>query len=83
MVPKIKTDVKRIIVKRIISLRKENEDGKFHLSQAMFVRMLENVWGNRAIDTSSHHNDRVCLLGIIMTLPKCRESYQKLARGEG
>ena len=81
--PKNKTGVKRTITKRIISLRKENEDDKVHLSQAMFVGKLENSWGNRAIDTSPHHNDRVCLLGIIMTLPKCRESYQKLARGEG
>lgn len=80
-VPKNKTDVKLKIMKRVLSLRKEGDDGKFHLSQATFVGMLENVWGAQAVDTSPHHNDRVQLFGIIMTLPQFRDTYQKLAEG--
>ena len=80
-VPKNKTDVKITIIKRIQGLRKEGDNGKYTLSQATFVGMMENVWGARSVDTTPHHNDRVRLFGMIMTLLQFREVYQKLAEG--
>ena len=73
--------MKITIIKRIQGLRKEGDNGKYTLSQATFVGMMENVWGARSVDTTPHHNDRVRLFGMIMTLPQFREVYQKLAEG--
>ena len=42
---------------------------------------MENIWGAQSVDTTPHHNDRVRLFGMIMTLPQFREVYQKLAEG--
>lgn len=39
------------------------------------------MWGASAINTSPHHNDRVCLFGIITTDPEYRETYRKLTEG--
>ena len=79
--PKNKTNVKLKIIGRIMALRKMNDGGKYVLDQQHFIGQLENVWGANAIDTAPHHNDRVRVFGIIMTLPEFREIYQKLAEG--
>ena len=65
-----------------MSLRKVIDDGSYFLDQKTFLGMLQNVWGDSAIDTSPNHNDRVRLFGIIMTIPEYRETYQKLAEGD-
>ena len=43
--------------------------------------MLKKYWGVGAIDTAPHHNDRVRLFGIIMSILEYRDMYQKLAEG--
>ena len=79
--PVNKTNVKNKIIDRILALRRLDDDGKYIIDQKHFIGQLENVWGAGAIDTAPHHNDRVRLFGIIMTIPSYRETYQKLAEG--
>ena len=79
--PVYKTNVKKKIITRILALRKLGEDGKYAIDQGHFIGQLENVWGSGAIDTAPHHNDRVRLFGIIMTISEYRDTYQKLAEG--
>ena len=43
--------------------------------------MLQNILSENAVDITPHHNNRVRLFGIIMSLPEYREVYQKLAEG--
>ena len=77
--PKNKKNLKLKIIGRILALSNMNEDGIYTFNQEHFIGKLEDTWGASAIDTTPHHNDRVRLFGIIMTDPKYRESYQKLA----
>ena len=77
-VPRNKTDVKKTIITRIVSLRRVDGKGRFSLQQEVFIGMLQNVWGENAVDLTPHHNDRVRLFGITMSLPEYREVYQKL-----
>ena len=79
--PKNKTNVKMKIITRIMALRKVIDDGSYALDQKHFLSMLQNVWGDGAVDTAPNHNDRVRLFGIIMTHPEYRQIYQKLAEG--
>ena len=80
-VPKNKTDVKKTIITRIMMLRRQDDHGRYCLKQEVFIGMMQNVWGKNAVDITPHHNDRVRLFGIIMSLPEYREVYQKLAEG--
>ena len=80
-IPKNKSDVKKKIVTRIIGSMKMDAAGTYILDQKIFLSMLQNVWGDNAVDTAPHHNDRVRLFGIIMTHPEFRDIYQKLAEG--
>ena len=56
-----------------------NAAGIYNLDQKIFLSMLQNVWGDNAVDTAPHHNDCVRLFWIIMTHPEFRDIYQTLA----
>ena len=62
-------------------LRRKGDDELFVLKQEELILMLQNIWGADATDATSHHNDRVCLFGIIMLLPQYSDNYQKLVEG--
>ena len=65
----------------MMAVRKMDAEGTYILEQKDFITMLQNVWGDSAVDTAPHHNDRARLFGIIMTLPEFQEIYRKLAEG--
>lgn len=79
--PNNKINVKAKMISKLMALRKKNDSGQFVLDQGFFVSILENGWRASAVDTIPHHNDRVRLFGIIMTLPQFRETYQVLGQG--
>ena len=79
--PKNKTDTKLKIIERLLALRKRNENGKYILSQFTILQVLSGQWGKGAPSTELHHNDRVRLFGILMTIPENREYFQRLAEG--
>ena len=80
-VPKNKTDVKIKMVELLIALRKENENGKFVLSQNRFLITLSSMWGAANPSATLHYNDRVRAFGIIMSIETNRSIFQRLAEG--
>ena len=79
--PKNKTDTKLKIIERLLALRKRADNGEYILSQTKNLQVLSNQWGAGAPSTELHHNDRVRLFGILMTIPENREYFQRLAEG--
>ena len=79
--PKNKTDIKVKIIKGLLALRKRTDSGQYTLSQTKILEMLSNQWGAGSPSTELHHNDRVRVFGILMTIPENREYFQRLAEG--
>jgi len=76
--PKNKTDIKVKIIEKLLALRKRSENGEYTLSQEFILNGLSNMWGAGIPSTELHHNDRVCLFGILMTIPENQEYFQRL-----
>ena len=64
---KIKPDTKTRIVERLVALKKL-VDGVFVLDQHQILVMLHNVWGSINPSDTVHHNDRMRIFGIIMSI---------------
>ena len=81
-VPKNPTDIKTKIVSRLLSIRKLNTDNnRYELDQFTLLDMLQNVWGYAQPSQIIHFNDRLRLFGLIMTIPKNRPLFERLALG--
>ena len=78
--PKNKTNVKVKIVERLLALRKTKDD-EYVLDQSRIIGILSNVWGSVRPAATIHHNDRVRVFGIVMTIEENRYMYQRLAEG--
>jgi len=78
---KNKTDIKVKIIEKLLTIRKRNENGFYTLSQDFILNGISNMWGTGSPSTELHHTDRVCLFGILMTIPENREYFQRLAEG--
>ena len=65
--PKNKTDMKVKIVETLLALRKiiNNENV---LDQSKIILILSNIWDSDQTPMIISHNDRVRLLGIVMTI---------------
>lgn len=81
ILPKYKTDIKTKVIEKLLALRKRNENGDYALSQDFILNGLSIMWGAGIPSTELHHNDRVRLFGILMTVPENREHFQRLAEG--
>ena len=79
-VPKNRTDAKVKLVQVILSVRKLQND-EYHLDQSMVLDMCSNMWGAARPANTIHHNDRVRVFGVIMTLPENRDLYGRIANG--
>ena len=81
-VPVNQTDAKNKIIGLLLSLRKE-QAGVYVLEQERIIGMLANVWGGdeNSDDTSLHHNDRIRLFGIIMSIDTNRPIFERLTEG--
>ena len=84
-VPVNKTDGKNKIINILLALRKVDTNGVYMLDQGRVIDMLANVWGgeNSGDDPAMHHNDRICVYGLVMSLDIHRGIFQRLAKGVG
>ena len=81
-IPKNPTDVKMKIIERLLAMRKYNPNtGSYELEQSVLLGQLENVWGYAQPSTQLHHNDRLRLFGLLMTLPHNLAAYTRLGEG--
>ena len=54
---------------------------KYELDQITLPSMLQTVWGYAHPSQQLHHNDRIRLFGVLMTLQQNRALYERLAEG--
>ena len=78
--PKNKTEAKVKLVQVILCKRKLIES-TYHLEQSIVLDMCSTMWGADKPMSIIHHNDRVRVFGIVMTLPENREMFGRLANG--
>ena len=62
-------------------MREVDDDGHFFLNQRTVLGMLQNIWGNCAVDLTPHPNDRLRLFGIVFGEPSFRPQLQRLCEG--
>ena len=63
-------------------MRKYSEHSKtYELDQTSLLDMLQNVWGYAQQSQVIHFNDRLRLFGIIMSQPRNRPLFERLASG--
>ena len=74
--------MKTKIVERLLAMRKLIDE-EYTLDQTRVIVILTNVWGNIRLAAIFHHNDRVRVFGIVMTIDDNRYMYERLARGVG
>ena len=79
-IPKNATEAKVKLVQIILALRKE-VDGKYALEQRMVIQKCSTMWGAARPANVLHHNDRIRIFGIIMSLPEYREVFARLVNG--
>ena len=79
--PKNKTNVKNKILGRLLALRNCGFDGIYTLDQKSLLEMLGTYWGDGAVSSVIHPNDRARVFGIIMTMEEYRPIFEKLALG--
>ena len=74
--------MKTRIIEQLLVMRKYSDvTRKYVLDQNDLLDFLLNMWGQSAPSKVLHFNDRVCLFGIIMTIPKNRPYFERLAKG--
>ena len=83
--PVNKTDGKNKIINILLALRKVDTNGTCFLDQGRVLSMLSNVWGgeNSGDDSAMHHNDRIQVYGLVMSIDIHRGIFQRLAKGVG
>ena len=80
-IPKNQTDVKKR-VERLLAMRKLLDSSKkYKLDQNIILDMLSNVWGYPTQNKVVHFNNRLRLFGLIITIPRNRPYYKRLAGG--
>ena len=79
-VPKNRTDAKVILVQVMISTR-ILRNGEYHLDQLKVLDMCSTMWGAARPVNIIHHNDRVRVFGVLMTVPENRDIFGRLANG--
>ena len=63
-------------------MRKYNETSDlYELDQKVLLGQLQNVSGYAQLSNLLHHNDRLRLFGVIMTLPHNLAIYERLSEG--
>ena len=81
-VPKNPTDMKTKIMLKLLAMQKLNSNNNhYKLDQLRILDMLQNVWGYAQPSQIIHFNDRLRVFGLIMTLPKNRVYFERLALG--
>ena len=80
-----KTDGKNQIINILLALRKVDTNGTYFLYQGRVLSMLESVWGgeNSGYDPAMHHNDRIRVYGLVMSIDIHCCIFQRLAKGIG
>ena len=73
--------MKTKIVGILLACRTMNDGVTFELNQERILRNLSSTWGEARPAALLHHNDRVRVYGIVMSLPSNREMYDRLAAG--
>ena len=79
-VPKNKTNAKVKLVQVILRTR-IMQNNEYHLDQLKVLDMCSTMWGAARPVNIIHHNDRIRVFGILMTLPENRDHYERLANG--
>ena len=79
--PKNSTQVKDIIVERLLALRQRDDNMKYVLNQSSILQFLESMWGTNYVASTPVHNDRCRLFGIIISQPEFRDFFQRLSDG--
>ena len=79
-VPKNRTDAKIKLVQVILRTRKLHNN-EYHLEQSKVLDMCSTMWGAARPVNILHHNDRVRVFGILMTIPENRDKFERLANG--
>ena len=81
-VPKNQTEMKTRVIERLLSMRKFVESKNvFELEQGEILTFLYNMWSQGAPSKVLHHNDRLRLFGILMSIPGNRAYFERLALG--
>ena len=74
--------MKTKIVLRLLAMQRLNSNSnRYELDQIQLLDMLQNVWGYAQPSQIIHFNDRLRVFGLIMTLPKNRAYFERLALG--
>ena len=79
-VPKNKTNAKVKLVQVILRTR-IMQNNEYHLDQLKVLDMCSTMWGAARPVNIIHHNDRIRVFGILMTLPENRDHYERVANG--
>ena len=80
--PKNQTEMKTRIIERLLVMRKYSDTTKkYELKQSDVLHFLLNMWGQSTPNKVLHYNDRLRLFGIIMTIPRNRPYFERLAKG--
>ena len=84
-VPVNKTDGKNKIINILLVLRKVDTNSTYFLEQGRVLSILAKVWGgeNSGDDPVMHHNDRIRVYGLVMSIDIHRGIFQRLAKGVG
>ena len=59
------SDVKVKIIGLLLSLRKEDEEGKYNLNQDMILSMIYTQWGEHISAEKTEDNDKLRLFGLL------------------
>ena len=49
------------IIKVLVALRKEDQNGRFELDQTIFLMILSDMWGSAISSTKIASNDRIII----------------------
>jgi len=80
--PKNQTEMKTRIIERLLAMRKFSDTTKkYELEQNDVLKFLLNMWGQSTPNKVLHFNNRLRLFGIIMTIPRNRPYFERLAKG--
>ena len=73
-------NAKKKIVEIILQMRVMSNN-EWHYDQIRLINQLHGMWGNDNSSHSVHHNDKLRLFGLIMTLEENRPMFERLACG--
>ena len=73
--------MKKKIVERLMAMRCKCQDDRYSLEQDGLLMMLSNMWGPCSPGQTMHHNDRVRVYSIVMSIKSNHPLYQRLEEG--